>query len=148
MNTLRSFIYILIPAVLIMLILPVQAQQEMDFKVIINPNNPTDSLTKSQISKLFLKKVTKWDSGYKVFPVDLTENNEARMQFSMKIHGKAVSAIKSYWQQQIFSGRSVPPPEKISDREIIEYVSANANAIGYVSKAADVGNVKVVNVMD
>ena len=148
MNRAKSFLYILVPAVLILLILPIQAQQEMSFKIIINQNNPTDSLTKSQISKLFLKKVTQWDSGYKVFPVDLTENNDARRDFSMKIHGKAVSAIKSYWQQQIFSGRSVPPPEKISDREIIEYISANANAIGYVSKDADINNVKVLNVMD
>ena len=62
---------------------------------------------------------------------------------------KSVSAVKSYWQQQIFSGRGVPPTERSTDSEVLAYVRSNPNAIGYVSSAAALGgSVKVVTVRD
>jgi hypothetical protein len=50
-----------------------------------------------------------------------------------------VSAVESYWQQAIFSGRSVPPLEKASDAEVLAFVRANPGAVGYVSGGADLG---------
>ena len=60
--------------------------------------------------------------------------------------GKTVSAVKSYWQQQIFAGREVPPVEKTSDAEVIAFVKANRGAVGYVSDTAAVTGVRVLRV--
>jgi ABC-type phosphate transport system substrate-binding protein len=68
--------------------------------------------------------------------VDQQEESEVRKQFTREIHGRQVTSVKSYWQQMIFSGRDVPPPEKASDAEVLAFVAANPNAIGYVSAAA------------
>ncbi|HEU4388578.1 MAG TPA: hypothetical protein VFV34_12325 [Blastocatellia bacterium] len=116
------------------------------YKVIVNTSNPVSSISKDQVSKFFLKKVTKWDNGQTVLPVELPKTSPARQAFSLQIHGKPVKAIESYWQQKIFSGRDVPPVEKPSDAQVVGYVKANAGAIGYVSGDTPAGGVKVVDV--
>jgi hypothetical protein len=121
---------------------------EGTFKMIVHPSSEVPSMTKDQASKFFLKKVTKWDNGHPVLPVDLGADSLVRASFSKEIHGKTVTAIKSYWQQKIFSGRDVPPPEKQSDAEVLAYVLANADAIGYVSENAPAGNTKVLKITD
>ena len=124
---------------------------EGGFKVIVNASNPDSELTKREISKLFLKKVKRWkESNEAVLPVDLVADSPVRGKFSAEIHGRKLSSIKAYWQKQIFSGRGVPPQEKASDQEVLEYVEGNAGAIGYVSETADIDqyNVKVLTIVE
>jgi ABC-type phosphate transport system substrate-binding protein len=121
---------------------------EGPFKIIVHSSNQTASMTKEQASKLFLKKVTKWENGNPVLPIDLNAASPVREIFSKEIHGKTVTAIKSYWQQKIFTGRDVPPPEKQSDSEVLAYVQANANAIGYVADASPTGTIKILKIID
>ena len=120
--------------------------QAQDFQVVVNKANSMTSVSKSTLKKIFTKKQSKWDNGTKAAPVDLVASAPAREAFSKEIHGKGTSAIKSYWQRQVFSGRGVPPPEKASDAEVIEYVRNNAGAVGYVSGAAAVDGAKVLQV--
>ena len=82
----------------------------------------------------------------KIEPVDLKIGNPVRGKFSYAVHKKTVAAMKAYWQQQIFSGRGVPPPEKSSDAGVVDYVRSRSGAIGYVSPRADIGRVRVVAV--
>ena len=118
------------------------------FKIIVHSSNQVSSITKEQASKFFLKKVTKWDNGHPILPIDLGVTSPIRESFSKEIHGKTVNAIKSYWQQKIFTGRDVPPPEKQSDAEVLAYVQANADAIGYIADASSAGGAKVVKITD
>lgn len=125
------------------------AAAETSVKVVVNASNPVSAMKRGQISNLFLKKTPSWENGHKVLPVDQAESSSARKSFSEQVHGKEVHMIVSYWQKQIFSGREVPPVEKESDREVLAYVRDNADAIGYVSEGAAVGDgVKVVKVLD
>ena len=66
--------------------------------------------------------------------------------FSKSIHGKTAAAVKSYWNQQIFSGREVPPVEKKSDAEVLSFVRSTPGAIGYVSDTASTDGVRVVTI--
>ena len=113
------------------------------FKVIVNQDSDVTSLTKKQVSRLFLKKVKTWENDLKVTPVDLPSGSDARGSFSKAIHGKPVSAVKAYWQHRVFAGRC-SPPERASDASVVEFVSTNPGAIGYVSENAKVGGVKVI----
>lgn len=125
----------------------VEAQGNEPYKIVVHASNPVHALKKDQVSKLFLKKVTEWDGGQTVAAVDLTESSALREHFSKSVIGKPVAAVKAYWQQQIFSGRDVPPPEKTSDSQVLAYVRSNPNAIGYVSAATPlIEGVKVVQV--
>jgi len=128
----------------------VAGRTDAPFVVVVSASNPVSSMTRDQASKLFLKKTPTWDNGRgEVVPVDQPEGSAVRDAFTRAVLRKSVSAVKSYWQQQIFSGRGVPPTERASDGEVVSYVRANPNAIGYVSPAAaSAGGVKVVNVVD
>jgi ABC-type phosphate transport system substrate-binding protein len=116
------------------------------YKVIVNNANGTSTLAKKDLSQLFMKKTAKWSDGTPVVAVDQTEKSTAREKFTQEVHGKSVAAVKSYWQQQIFSGRDVPPVEKSSDAQVVAFVKQNAGAIGYVSESADTSTVKVITV--
>ncbi|MBN2693517.1 hypothetical protein JXR93_02545 [bacterium] len=117
-----------------------------DYKIIINIENKVESLSKAEISQLFMKKTGKWDSGDKVNPVDQGESSSVRGAFSKDIHGKSTEAIKKIWMEQMYSGRSNPPIIKNSDREVIEYVKNKVGAIGYVSSSAPIDGVKELKV--
>ena len=116
-----------------------------DFAVIVNVSNPISTLSKDEVAKLFLKKTISWSSGQSASPVELPVTAKVRESFAREVLNKSVAQVRSYWQQQIFSGRDVPPPEKPTEDEVLAFVRANPNAIGYVSRTANMGRgVKVV----
>lgn len=118
------------------------------FKLVVHPSNPTSSLTREQAARLFLKKANTWSDGRAVVPVDQVESAAVREAFSRIVLGKKVSEVKAYWQQQIFSGRAIPPVEKSSDAQVIRFVAGNELAIGYVAEGAAIGDLKVVRISD
>ena len=124
------------------------ATAQNKYKIIVNNSNSVSALSKADISKYFLKKITSWSNGSEIMPVDQTDNNSVREDFSQDIHGKSVAAIKSYWQVKIFSGRAVPPPMAGSDKDVIEFVRSNPAAIGYVKAGVSTSGVKVIDVTD
>ena len=125
------------------------AAQADGYAVVVSASNPITSLKRDEASKLFLKKTAKWSDGRDVAPVDQPEGSPVREAFTKAVMKKSVAAVKSYWQQQIFSGRNVPPAERASDGDVLNFVRANPAAIGYVSVTAQVGSgVKVVSVVD
>ena len=117
-----------------------------EFKVIVNSANSTSELSTDVTAKLFLKQSTKFPNGTAAQPVDLAKTSAVRAAFSKAVLGRPSSAVETYWQQQIFSGKDVPPPAKASDDDVIAFVKANPGAIGYVSAGASTAGVKVVDV--
>ena len=133
-------------ALLLAVAAPLRAQ-EGSFRVIVNSGNRVATLARDEVSKMFLKKIAAWHSGEAVVPVDQSEDAEVRKLFSKQVLGKDVAAVKGYWQQAIFTGRSFPPVEKSSDADVAAFVAANPNAIGYVSATAVLpSSVKVLKV--
>lgn len=128
---------------LIALARPAEAQA---FKVIAHESVAETELPKDVVAKLFLKQVTKFPSGAAAKPVDLVKTSPVRAEFSTAILGRPVSAVETYWQQQIFAGKEVPPAAKASDDEVIALVRSTPGAIGYVSAGAAVSGVKVIAV--
>ena len=119
---------------------------EERFYIIVNSANPLSSIEQNDLSKLFLKKAVQWPNGQPALPVDQSERSSVREIFSKEIHGKPVSSLLAYWQQQIFSGRSIPPLEKGSDSDVIAFVKGNPNAIGYTSAPPTDSGVKILKV--
>lgn len=114
-----------------------------DFKVVVNRDNPVGELTARELSRLFLKKTLRWPEGRPVLPVE-PATPALQGKFAQAIHAKTLNAVKSYWNQVIFSGRDVPPLEKAGDAEVLAVVRADPGAVGYVSAGADTSGVKVV----
>jgi hypothetical protein len=122
------------------------AAQDRPYRVIVNPANPTTVVERRFLAEAFLKKTTRWGSGDVIRPVDLEPESAVRRRFTHEILNRSVGAVKNYWQQMIFTGRDVPPPELSSDEEVVRYVLKHAGAVGYVSGTADIGTAKVIAV--
>jgi len=117
------------------------------YQVVANINDTEVNLSKKEISQIFLKNIIKWDDGTKIVPVDLSIRSEIRAEFSEEIHGRAVNAIRSFWQQAAFSGAGTAPIEKSTDEEVIAFIKKNPGAIGYVSANTEVEGLVVLNVL-
>jgi ABC-type phosphate transport system substrate-binding protein len=115
------------------------------YVVIVHPSNPHTVLSLKFVTDAFLKKTTRWPNGQGIRPVDLPADSEARIKFSEVVLRRSVAAVKSYWQQIIFSGRDVPPPELATESDVVRYVATNAGAVGYVSGAKTLVGVKAVS---
>jgi ABC-type phosphate transport system substrate-binding protein len=116
------------------------------FRVVVNSDNRASSITQELLASLFLKKVSHWDTGARAQPVDQQPSSAVRQHFSQTVLKRSVAAVRSYWQQRIFSGRGVPPPALDSDQAVISYVRKEKGAVGYVSPNARLDGVKVLAV--
>jgi hypothetical protein len=116
------------------------------YRVIVNPKNPNGSAPRKFVEEAFLKKTTSWPNGDMIRPVDQSVGAPPRKPFSDEVLHKSVAEVKSYWQQAIFAGRDVPPPELASDDDVIKFVLKHDGAIGYVSGTANLDGAKVIAV--
>jgi ABC-type phosphate transport system substrate-binding protein len=128
---------------------PALAQAPQGFVVVVHVGNPFLSIERQALAQMFLKQLALWPDGFPVEPVDLSVKERSRTAFTKSVHGRSVSAVRAYWQQQIFSGRNVPPPEKRGEKDVIEFIKLHPGAIGYVSATVPLGaGVKIITVVD
>jgi ABC-type phosphate transport system substrate-binding protein len=105
--------------------------------VVVHAGNPTPALSRDQVARLFLRKVSRWPSGAPSLPVDLRADAPARAAFTKQVLAKSITSVKAYWQERIFSGRDVPPPEQPTEADAVAFVRANPGAVAYVSPAVE-----------
>jgi hypothetical protein len=120
--------------------------EPVQFVVIVNAHNPLKSADRAFVADAFLKKTSRWSTGEALHPGDLRASAAARHAFSSSVLQRSVAAVRSYWQQCIFSGRDVPPPELDSDEAMLHFVAKYSGAVGYVSATAklDGSNTKAI----
>lgn len=114
------------------LVVPTARAHAQGFVVVVNAAGPA-TLSKADAANAFLKK------GGALVAVDQGKGAGVRDAFSKAVLGRPAAAVATYWQQQIFAGKDVPPPEKGSDADVIAFVRSNPKAVGYVSAGAELG---------
>ena len=122
------------------------ARTSAHYKVIVHPRNPSTSIDQDFLRGAFLRKVSAWGHGQGIHPVDLSKRFSVREQFIHEVLKKTPAQLKSYWSQQIFSGKRTPPPEVGAPADVISYVLANPGSVGYLPEDVDPGGAKVVEV--
>jgi ABC-type phosphate transport system substrate-binding protein len=122
------------------------AAAEEPFKVVANLEISAESLSRAQLSDIFLKRATVFPGGGATAPVDLAEDSKTFEAFSQGVHGKPGSLVRAFWKKVAATGRDSPPPVRHSDEEVLAFVRTTRGAIGYVSAAAPTSGVKVVRI--
>lgn len=120
------------------------AEERGGFRVVVNSQSPSEPVDRAFIADAFLKKVTRWPDGETIRAVDLRFDAPTRQEFSERVLQRSPAAVRNYWQQRIFTGRGVPPPELASDEAVLAYVREHRGAVGYVSAGAETSSVKVL----
>jgi ABC-type phosphate transport system substrate-binding protein len=139
---------IILLSIVVLALYPAGVRAEPAYRVVVNPQNPITSISKALLSKMLLKTQATWSNGNRILPIDLGVKHRARDAMSRAVHGRSAIVIKNWWNQQIFAGKGVPPPEVGSDAKVLAYVLANPGAIGYVSTDVNVGDAKVIAVTE
>jgi len=116
------------------------------YHVVVHPENPVASLDRRALARIFLKNTTRWEHDGEIHPVDQSPQSEVRRRFDEEVLGRSVAAVRNAWQQAIFSGRDVPPPELGSDAMVLDYVRRDPQAIGYVSGKAELRGARAIPV--
>ncbi len=117
--------------------------------IVVNSANPITALSRERLSKIFLREISTWESGREILPVDQIDKAPARIVFARDFQNQSVGALKRFWQERIFSGNESPPPERVTDIDVLTYVRSNPGAIGYVTDGIDLGpGVKAIAITD
>lgn len=94
--------------------------------------------SQSDVANIFLGK----DKSLK--GVDQKDWNPTKDKFYSAVASKNESQLKSYWSGLVFTGKGQPLPSVADDAAVVAKVGAEADAIGYVDKAAVTDKVKVL----
>ena len=120
---------------------------EVPFRVVVHPSNPVASLTRAELSALYMKRTRSWRGDREIVAIDHPASSPLRERFSRAVHGKSVAYVTRYWQRLIFSGRGIPPRQLPSDAAVLAFVKTNRDAIGYIDRRTAPGDgVKVIAV--
>jgi ABC-type phosphate transport system substrate-binding protein len=106
--------------------------------VIVSSKSSTSQMTAEEISRIYLGKSNAMK------PIDNGGASPVRAQFYSKVTGKDEAQVKAIWSKLVFTGKATPPKKLSSDSEVIQAVSGDPNAIGYVDKSALTSSVKVI----
>ena len=82
----------------VLLARPATAQvRDGAFVVIVHPSNRFDALSRSKLSFLFLRKVSRWPWGAEVEPVDLAPDQPVRLEFTRQVLRTTGRDLDQYW---------------------------------------------------
>ncbi|WP_017446118.1 hypothetical protein [Gayadomonas joobiniege] len=108
------------------------AAAQADLYVIVNKQNPIQTLSKSQLIDIYTGRYVAFPNSREAKPVDLVASHPLKEVFYQRTTGLSLSKISSYWARIKFTGRYNPPQEYQSLEEVLDYVSRTPQAIGYV----------------
>ena len=116
-----------------------------DLIVIANKNVTVSSVTRAELQNIFLGKTGKWPDGKKIKPAVLKEGSTHK-KFLNDLLGMSTSQFDSYWKQVIFTGKGRPPKTSDSEEEMVQFVSATDDAVGYIDSGTANADVKKIEV--
>ena len=146
----KKYSFLLVSIVILIVFMISDAQLSNNYKIIVNSSNSVSKISREDLSKIFLKKITSWKNGDEIHPVDLVYDSPVRKQFSNEVHQRPVSKVKAYWRMQIFSGKSIPPPQLDFEEDVMSFVKSDPGAIGYLSSGTSINQsrIKIVSITE
>lgn len=118
-----------------------------DIFVVVNAANPVTALTQKQVLDIYMGRRRAFPGGEYVLPFDQSRNGAAREEFYQLLTGMSLSQVNGYWSRLIFTGQMLPPEPLPDDTAVLDVVSRNRDAIGYVGRPPRDASVNVILVL-
>lgn len=116
------------------LLLAMSGLARAEIVVVVNAESGVSELSRDQVVNIYMGRYSGLPSGITAFPVDL---QPLKQDFYEGLVNQTLSELNSYWARLVFSGRASPPRQLPDAAAVLEVVSNNKGAIGYLD-AADV----------
>lgn len=114
-----------------------------EIAVIVHLQN-NNKLDATDITQLFLGKVSSFPEGGVAIPVALVRGSSTRKQFNELVLHKTENQYKAFWSRLVFTGKASPPNELASSKIVRELVAKNPAIIGYIDANSVDDSVKVI----
>jgi ABC-type phosphate transport system substrate-binding protein len=111
--------------------------------IIVHPSN-ANTLSKPDVTRLFLGKLTHYPDGSDAIPVEQKGSSSIHAEFAANILNKSTQQLKAYWAQQLFTGKGKPPKTVASSADVKKLVAENPALIGYIESEMADDSVKVI----
>jgi len=131
---------------LLVLCFSIQAQEPI--AVVVNKANPVDQLTRSELIDLFMGKYVAFPDDSKAMPVELKGENDLKVNFYQNLVGMPLSRVNAYWSRLRFTGRKRVAIFQANEADLVDYIIANEQAIGYVPQSLITEDLKVVYILN
>jgi len=125
----------------------VRSASESEYMVIVNDQVAVEQLDVKTVQAIFLGEKTQWANGDRIVTVIL-ESGSIHELFMKEILRKTPMQFTTYWNQQLFTGKGIPPHSFATIEQMIDFVSKTRGAIGYVPSSAIINNFKVVKIVE
>ena len=139
----RKIKYLLIGAIFILFVIPsngIVAQ----LAVVVNPQSEIKTLTKRQISDIYMGRRRTFPTGEAVMILEQGQSSAIREHFFRLLNGMSLKRLNAYWARLQFSGAVQPPPELPDSQTVRELVGNNKDAIGYIEASQVDDSVRVI----
>ena len=111
-----------------------------DLVLIAHLQAPVNSISRDEAINIYMGRLRRFPTGEAVQPLD----GPAKAEFYRLLVNKELADINAYWARLVFSGRTSPPRSFEQNQTVLDYVSANPDAIGYIERAELNSKVKVI----
>lgn len=112
---------------------------ELDVAIIVNNNNPVEKLSVTEVRLFWMKRGTQkvWP-GLKtnVLPVDRKGSSPEKTLFYKIVVKLTEAEVDSYFAAKQYQSNEAPPVKLNSDKEVLQYVTDNKGAIGFVKASS------------
>ncbi len=114
---------------------------------VAHPSVTADTLSKSDIKKIFLGEKIVWENntGIRLVVLKIPDIKE---QFTKTYTGKTPIQFDRFWKKQVFTGQGSAPKSFDTEKDLIDFVAATEGAIGYVSASIKADDVKIITAAD
>jgi ABC-type phosphate transport system substrate-binding protein len=126
----------------LILLLPINAIA--DLVLIAHLHAPVNSISRDEVINIYMGRLRRFPTGESVQPVDGPD----KAQFYRLLVNKELADINAYWARLVFSGRTSPPRTFDQSTAVVDYVSENPDAVGYIQRTELNPNVKVILEME
>ncbi|WP_445621031.1 hypothetical protein ACUN8C_04105 [Kushneria sp. Sum13] len=100
-----------------------------DIAIVINEASPVRQLSHSEAVNIFMGRYRRLPDNSAALPIDQAP---LKARFYRALVQKDMAEINSYWARLVFSGRASPPQQTDTREDLIDIVTHNNNALGYV----------------
>jgi ABC-type phosphate transport system substrate-binding protein len=113
---------------------------------VVSPQNPTTTLSRKEVSNIFLGKTNRFPNGQPAVPIDQAEGSQPRQEFYRNVSNQQPADLKAYWSRMIFTGRGQPPMVVDRDEQVKKALAGRPTGIGYIDRTSVDDTVKVLAV--
>ena len=118
-----------------------------DYVVVTSKEVSAGSLSKDDVQAIFLGDKTRWNNGEPI-KIAVLEAGGAHKDFLRDVLHKTPSQYYNYWRKMVFTGKAAAPKSFKDAQSLIDFVSGQSNAVGYVAANEANGSVKIISIKE